>query len=301
MYKVVLQDCRASCIWLCMQLKTAVWKEWNKVVPFLSLIQLSLTCSTCTCMVNEAIVVNYTTKCWSKQHAILCVWQVKLSVILTYCKACVYWMAGAVLLMNCILNGFAVASNFWLADWSNAEDRASPNSTVDMWVTLWISNEQGHFWGHLDLVDVLFHMQRLLPQYIFCTGIRSGIFCHLCLSILGFGNHQRIKHHSQQDAHKHSPLTNVIFWYNTSWQNPEPILKGYLQHWWGYSQIYWWLSRSLIDGSQCDPGGFYYHSCFHRGHPSTRDLLLVCSGMQSYLIWFGALSFLLGDFTHLMF
>ena len=149
MYKVVLQDCRASCIWLCMvlmrQLKTPVWKEWNKVVPFLSLIQLSLTCSTCTCMVNEAIVVNYTTKCWSKQHAVLCVWQVKLSVILTYCKACVYWMAGAVLLMNCILNGFAVASNFWLADWSNAEDRASPNSTVDMWVTLWISNEQGHF------------------------------------------------------------------------------------------------------------------------------------------------------------
>lgn len=232
---------------------------------------------------------------------VLCVWQVKLSVILTYCKACVYWMAGAVLLMNCILNGFAVASNFWLADWSNAEDRASPNSTVDMWVTLCISNKQGHFWGHLDLVDVLFHMQRLLPQYIFCTGIRSGIFCHLCLSILGFGNHQGIKYHSQQDARKHPPLTNVIFWYNSSWPNPEPILKGYLQHWWSHSQIHWWFSRSLIDGCQCDPGGFYYHSCFHRGHPSSWDLLLVCSGMQSYLIWFGALSFLLGDFTHLMF
>lgn len=176
MYKVVLQDCRASCIWLCMvlmrQLKMPVWKEWNEVVPFLSLIQLSLTCSTCTCMVNEAIVVNYTTKCWSNRHAVLCVWQVKLSVILTYCKACVYWMAGAVLLMNCILNGFAVASNFWLADWSNAEDRASPNSTVDMWVTLWISNEQGHF--EVILTWLMF--------YSTCRGYYLSIF-----SVLGFG------------------------------------------------------------------------------------------------------------------
>lgn len=31
-----------------------LWKEWNKLVPFLSLTQLSLTGSTCTCMVKEA-------------------------------------------------------------------------------------------------------------------------------------------------------------------------------------------------------------------------------------------------------
>ena len=150
------------------------------------------------------------------------------------------------------------------------------------------------FWHHLDLVVVLFCLQRLLPQYILCTGIQSGIFCHLCLSVLGFGNHQGIKHHSQQDAHKHPPLTNVIFWYNPSWPNPEPILKGYLQHWWSHSQIYWRFSLSLINGSQCGPGSVYYHSCFHCGHSSTRDLLLVYSGMQPYLTWFGVC--LIGSF-----
>ena len=46
---------------------------------------------------------------------------VKLSVIIAYCRACTWYMSLLTLLLYVLTNGASVASNFWLADWSNAE------------------------------------------------------------------------------------------------------------------------------------------------------------------------------------
>ena len=48
--------------------------------------------------------------------------QVKLSVLLTYCKACSYLLSFLTILFFVCMNGASIASNFWLADWSNSED-----------------------------------------------------------------------------------------------------------------------------------------------------------------------------------
>ena len=46
--------------------------------------------------------------------------RVTFSVVLAYCQACTWYMTVFVLLFNVLSNVFAVVTNFWLADWSNA-------------------------------------------------------------------------------------------------------------------------------------------------------------------------------------
>ena len=49
--------------------------------------------------------------------------RVQFSILLAYCKACTRPMAILTLLMYTFTNVSSVAGNFWLATWSNAEDR----------------------------------------------------------------------------------------------------------------------------------------------------------------------------------
>ena len=46
--------------------------------------------------------------------------RVTFAVILAYCRACTWYMTLFVLVFNVVTNVFAVVTNFWLADWSNA-------------------------------------------------------------------------------------------------------------------------------------------------------------------------------------
>ena len=46
--------------------------------------------------------------------------RITAAVILTYCRACTWYMTVFVLLFNVLVNALAVVTNFWLADWSNA-------------------------------------------------------------------------------------------------------------------------------------------------------------------------------------
>ena len=55
--------------------------------------------------------------------------QVKLSVVITYIKACTFSMTGMVILFSTLSNGSSVGSNFWLAHWSNQESSFAENST----------------------------------------------------------------------------------------------------------------------------------------------------------------------------
>jgi hypothetical protein len=48
--------------------------------------------------------------------------KVKLAVILAYCRACTWFLTILTFLFYTLTSGASVASNFWLADWSNAED-----------------------------------------------------------------------------------------------------------------------------------------------------------------------------------
>ena len=50
--------------------------------------------------------------------------RVTFSVILAYCQACTWYMTVLVLLFNVLSNVFAVVTNFWLADWSNAAENS---------------------------------------------------------------------------------------------------------------------------------------------------------------------------------
>ena len=63
--------------------------------------------------------------------------RITFAVILAYCRACTWYMTIFVLLFNVLSNTFAVVTNFWLADWSNAaENLNSPgelNVTIDHW------------------------------------------------------------------------------------------------------------------------------------------------------------------------
>ena len=55
--------------------------------------------------------------------------KVKLSVILAYCRACTWFLTILTLLFYTLTSGASVASNFWLADWSNAEGNIRANET----------------------------------------------------------------------------------------------------------------------------------------------------------------------------
>ena len=57
---------------------------------------------------------------------------VRLSVILAYCRACTWYMTLITLLFYVLTDGASVASNFWLADWSNAEGNMRANETKNV-------------------------------------------------------------------------------------------------------------------------------------------------------------------------
>ena len=57
--------------------------------------------------------------------------KVKLSVIIAYCRACNWFLAILTLLFYISSSGSSVASNFWLADWSNAEGNIRINETTN--------------------------------------------------------------------------------------------------------------------------------------------------------------------------
>ena len=63
--------------------------------------------------------------------------QVKLSVVVAYFKACTYSLSLLTIFLSVCQNGASIASNFWLADWSNAEDAilglntSAPNFTYN--------------------------------------------------------------------------------------------------------------------------------------------------------------------------
>lgn len=46
------------------------------------------------------------------------------SILLAYCRACTFPMSILVLVLGMFINVFSVSGNFWLAAWSNAEDRS---------------------------------------------------------------------------------------------------------------------------------------------------------------------------------
>ena len=46
---------------------------------------------------------------------------IKLSVILAYCRACTWPMTVITVLFFVLAHGASIASNFWLAKWSNAQ------------------------------------------------------------------------------------------------------------------------------------------------------------------------------------
>ena len=47
--------------------------------------------------------------------------RVKFSVLLAYLKACTWVMSGLTILLYILTTSASVGSNFWLAEWSNAE------------------------------------------------------------------------------------------------------------------------------------------------------------------------------------
>ena len=61
--------------------------------------------------------------------------QVKMSVVLTYIRACTFSMTGLVILFYVLTNASSVGSNYWLAIWSN-EESSSSNSSTDMYVAI---------------------------------------------------------------------------------------------------------------------------------------------------------------------
>jgi hypothetical protein len=57
--------------------------------------------------------------------------RITAAVILTYCRACTWYMTVFVILFNVLTNALAVVTNFWLADWSNAAGSAAQASDVN--------------------------------------------------------------------------------------------------------------------------------------------------------------------------
>lgn len=63
--------------------------------------------------------------------------QVKLSVVIAYCRACTYYMTLLTVLFYVLSQGASVAANIWLSKWSNAEDhyasfnKSAPNATFE--------------------------------------------------------------------------------------------------------------------------------------------------------------------------
>ncbi len=65
--------------------------------------------------------------------------QVKLTVFITYIKACTYYISFLVLLFVLMSNAASLGSNFWLADYSNQNDEAGQNDTNSSNATVGVS------------------------------------------------------------------------------------------------------------------------------------------------------------------
>ena len=63
--------------------------------------------------------------------------RITFAVILAYCRACTWYMTVFVLLFNVLSNTFAIVTNFWLADWSNAAGNSLTRDEVNATVSHW--------------------------------------------------------------------------------------------------------------------------------------------------------------------
>ena len=57
--------------------------------------------------------------------------QVKLSVVFEYVRSLTWYMAILILLINLLANGLSVGGNFWLAAWSDREDKQTSISGAE--------------------------------------------------------------------------------------------------------------------------------------------------------------------------
>ena len=53
-----------------------------------------------------------------------------MSVMLAYIRACTYPLSILTIILYLMANGASLASNFWLADWSNSNIPANANKTT---------------------------------------------------------------------------------------------------------------------------------------------------------------------------
>ena len=53
-----------------------------------------------------------------------------MSVLFAYVRACTYPLSLLTILFYLLTNGASLASNFWLADWSNSNTPENRNQTV---------------------------------------------------------------------------------------------------------------------------------------------------------------------------
>ena len=56
-------------------------------------------------------------------HSHIPIPQVKFSVLVAYCRACSFILSFLTVLFFILSQASQVATNFWLSEWSNAEDR----------------------------------------------------------------------------------------------------------------------------------------------------------------------------------
>ena len=63
--------------------------------------------------------------------------RITFAVLLAYCKACTWYMTVFVLLFNILSNAFAIVTNFWMADWSNAAGNFNNKEEVNVTTSHW--------------------------------------------------------------------------------------------------------------------------------------------------------------------
>ena len=61
-----------------------------------------------------------------------------MSVFFNYVRSLTWYMAILILLFNVLANGLSVGGNFWLAAWSDREDKPTRISGAETYVCGWI-------------------------------------------------------------------------------------------------------------------------------------------------------------------
>ena len=59
----------------------------------------------------------------------LFIFQVKISVLVDYLKACRLWMTAIFIVLYLLSYASDMGSNFWLSDWSNEVDASGPEKS----------------------------------------------------------------------------------------------------------------------------------------------------------------------------